>query len=153
MDEIHFFLFVENQIGKFLIPVHKDESIVIIGRAVVWLALTDAGKGPIDILIGDIVFLAQIPIEKAQLSKPDATNLLRRVIVVDMLLIVYIDLIDASESQLAKSEQESSLSFFLNRSHLYHFRGRLMAIRVPIIPAIVPVIRPPITSVGKCTTR
>lgn len=153
MDEIHFFLFVEDQIGELLVPVYEDEPIIIIGRAVVWLALTDAGKGPINIIIGDIVFLSQVPIEKAELSQPDASDLFRRVIVINMFLVVYIDLIDASESQLAKSEQDSSLSLFLNRSHLYHFRGRLMAIRVPIMPAIVPVIRPPITSVGKCTTR
>ena len=65
MDEFHFFLFVEDQIGELLVPVYKDEPIIIIGRAVVWLALADAGKGPINIIIGDIVFLSQIPIEKA----------------------------------------------------------------------------------------
>ena len=97
MDEIHFFLFVEDQIGELLVPVYEDEPIIIIGRAVVWLALTDAGKTSVDILVRNVVFYAEIPIIEAKLPEANTANWLGGFIILNMCFITNEFFIDTFE--------------------------------------------------------
>ena len=147
VDSIHILFFVEDQICKFFFTVHEDQTVIKICGTVVRLHDADSGEAPVDVLVGDAVFSAEIPVIQAELTEPDSADLFRAVIIVNVCRVVNCSLIDSSESQLAKSEHSFTFAF-LKRTQRYHFLGRLMAMSVPIMPAIVPVMKPPITSVG-----
>ena len=68
VDPVHLFLFVEDEVCKFLLPVDQDQPVVVIGGAVIRLAFTDTTESPFYILIGDTVFPAEIFIVQAKLS-------------------------------------------------------------------------------------
>ena len=147
MDSIHILFFFKDQVRKLLLTMHKDQPIVKKCRAVVRLHNTDARKPAIDEFIGDAVFSAEVFVIQTELAKSDTTDRFSGVIVVDVRLIVNDFFVNVFESQLSEPEHASTFSF-LRKSQRYHFFGRLMAISVPNIPAIVPVINPAITSVG-----
>ena len=84
----HVFLFIEDQVCKFLLPVDKDKPVVVIGRAVVRVALAYPAEGTFDVIIGNVIFDAQIPVEKEQLAKTDAADLCCLIVVGDVRLLM-----------------------------------------------------------------
>ena len=48
---VHIGFLIENQVGKFLLSMDQDQPVIVVGRAVVGLALTDAAEGPIDVVV------------------------------------------------------------------------------------------------------
>ena len=152
MDTVDVLLLVENQVGKLLAVMHENETVVMNDRPVVRRAFIYACEGAVNVVIRNIVFLAQVTVVQAQPAKPHAADRLCGIIIVNMLLIINILFVYASEFQAAESEHPASPSF-LKRSLSYHFAGNLRAMQVPTMPPVTPAIMPPSTSEGKCTHR
>ena len=102
MDAVNVLFFVEDEVCKLLAVVHKNETVVIISGAVVRLALAYAGESTVDVLVRDAILNAEVPLIHAQLAETDAAYRLRRIIIVDMLLIAYAPLVNALEFQPAE---------------------------------------------------
>ena len=147
MNAVDILFFFKDEIGKFFFPVDQDQAIVEICGTVIRFNNTYARKTTVDVLIGNAIFPAEVPVIEAEFAETYTPNGLCTVVIIDMRLVTDIFLVHVPETQFAKAKHYFTFAF-LKRSQRYHFFGRLMAISVPNIPAIVPVINPAITSVG-----
>ena len=98
----HILFFVEDQIGKFLLPVDKDQPVVVIGGAVVRLALADPAEAALDVVIGNVIFDPQIPVIQAQLAQTDTPDLFSGLIVFNMRLVADPFFVNTFEFQLSE---------------------------------------------------
>ena len=148
MYKIYVLLFVENKVCKFLFIVNKYESVIVIRGAVIGLALAYSCKAPVDILIRNIVFYAEIPVIKAQFPQSYSAYFFSGIEVVNMLGIVYIFFVNALESGLTETKQIRHPFSFIILSE-YHLSGSLFMMSAPSAPPMKPTINPATTSLGK----
>ena len=98
----YLFLLVEDQVGKFFLTVDEDEPVVVIGGAVVRLALADPAEAALDVVIGNVIFYPQIPVIQAQLAQADTPDLFSGLIVFNMRLVADPFFVNTFEFQLSE---------------------------------------------------
>ena len=70
----HFFL-VDDEVGKLIFSVHKNNAVIVIGRAVIRLAFTDANEAAVDVVIGNVIVLSKIAVIQRELTEAYAREL------------------------------------------------------------------------------
>ena len=103
VDAVNLFFFFIDKIGEFLFSMHQDQSVIEIRGTVIRLDHADTRKAAVDILVRHKILPPKVPVIQTQLPKPDAPNIFRAVIVVDMRLIINTLLVNASETKFSES--------------------------------------------------
>ena len=85
---VNFLFLVEDEVGKFFFPVHEDQAVIIVGRAVIRLAFADPAEGAVNIGIGHIVLFAEVPVIEAELSQCDAADRIRFFVILYMRIVI-----------------------------------------------------------------
>ena len=141
--------------------MHQDHSVIIVCRAVIRLALTDADKTAVNIIIWDVIILPEVPVIERKFSHANTryfsytlmTELLRRCMIVQHRSISDNASVNAAEFEFSVTKHQRCAPPLFRlppRGREYHRDcfGIRNVTNVPIRPAIVPVINPPKTSDG-----
>ena len=75
----------------------QDQPVIVVGGAVVRLALADAAEGPVNVVIGHVILLSQVFVIQAQLTQPHPADGLGRFIVGNMLRVTDVLFVNAFE--------------------------------------------------------
>ena len=74
VNPVDVLLFVEDEVCKLLLTVHEDQPVVEVGGTVVRLDDAHARETPVDVLVGDVVFSAQIPAREVKITNKKIKN-------------------------------------------------------------------------------
>ena len=91
------FFLVEDEVGEFFFPAHEDQAILVDRGTVVGLRLADADESALDIVVGDVVFHAEVAVIEAQLAEAHAPDGGCVFIVFDMRLVANVFFIYTAE--------------------------------------------------------
>ena len=140
--------------------MHKNNAVIVIGRAVIRLAFTDANETAVDIVVGNIIVLAEITVIQCKLAEANARKLPQALMPVLFRFRMIVDhgaggnkrSVRTAQLESSAAEDHSWAPFLrcFRRSQPYHIElsGIRSAMSVPMMPASVPVMAPHRTSLG-----